>query len=334
MTELLNGLPCSFLSFADDGTIVSTNDTLRALLGYAPGELEGRPFDFLLPPGGRVFYQTHFFPLLKLHGRVEEIYLILRSSEGADVQVLVYGARREREGITTNDCICIRVTRRELIQDEMARVRERLIGVLGHDLRVPMTSAAFAAETLLRTENLSPAGQRLALASIASARRGARMTMELLDFARVRFAGGIPVERRPADLRVIVDKVIAELKTIHPEASIALSVEGDARGAWDADRAAQAAANLVSNAIEHGREGTPVKISLRGEPEVVVLEVRNEGAAPPAELFVPFQQGARSGGLGLGLFIVREIVEAHRGTVGALAENGEFLVRAVWPRNG
>jgi PAS domain S-box-containing protein len=328
----LNGLPCFFVSFSDDGTILSTNDTVLDLLGFERGELEGKPLDAIFPTGGRVFYQTHLYPLMKLQGSVEEIYFVLRAKNGAEVPVLIYGARREKERPPSNDCVFIRITRREHIQDELARVRERLIGVLGHDLRVPMTSAAFGLETLVRREKLSPEGQRLALASMASARRAARMTMDLLDFARVRFAGGIPIDRQPADLRVTVEKVIAELTTIHPAVSLVLEVQGDVRGSWDADRAAQVAANLISNAIEHGHEGTPVEVSLEGGPDSVVLEVRNAADTPPAELFAPFQGGRRSSGLGLGLFIVREIMQAHGGTVDAVDEGGEFRVRALWPR--
>src|SRR5689334_15977146 len=94
MDELLNYAPCGFLTFADDGTILEVNAALLALLGCERGEILGRHFEVLLPAGGRVFYQTHFFPLLKLHGKAEEIYFSLRSKSKPDLPVLVNATAR------------------------------------------------------------------------------------------------------------------------------------------------------------------------------------------------------------------------------------------------
>lgn len=333
MDDALNRLPCGFLSFADDGVIRAINDTLLELLGYERAELEGRHIELLLPAGGRVFYHTHLFPMLRLQGKIEEIYFLLRAKDGTTIPVLVYGKRTG----TANECVFIHVTRREKYQAEIAQARERLIGILGHDLRVPLTSVTLGAEVLLRHEKLSPDAQQTALSILASSRRAARMTTDLLDFTRARFAGGIPIQRRPADLREVAEKVLSELRTIHPEVPIELTIEGDCRGKWDPDRAAQVVANLTGNAIDHRRDGSPVIVDLHGLAETVVLEVRNasdKSIANPEELFSPFHQGAGSTGLGLGLFIVREIMQAHVGSVTAAAAGGEFRVRAVWPRGG
>ncbi|HYR27780.1 MAG TPA: histidine kinase dimerization/phospho-acceptor domain-containing protein, partial [Thermoanaerobaculia bacterium] len=192
----MNRLPCGFLSFDDDGTILLANDRLLELLGRTREEVEGAPFVSILAPGGAAFYQTHFFPILRMHGAAEEIYLVLRTKEDALIPMLAYAARGE-----VNECVFISVTRREAYQDEIARARERLMGILGHDLRVPLTSITLGAETLLRRNTLSDEDQQLALSMLASARRAARMTTDLLDFARARFAGGIPVQRQPIDLR-------------------------------------------------------------------------------------------------------------------------------------
>lgn len=78
MDKLLNGAPCGFLSFKDDGTILQVNATLSDWLGFKPEELIGRSLDSILSIGGRIFHQTHIFPLLKLHGRAEEIYFSLK----------------------------------------------------------------------------------------------------------------------------------------------------------------------------------------------------------------------------------------------------------------
>jgi anti-anti-sigma regulatory factor len=119
MDELLDTAPCGFLAFADDGTILAANTTLLGWLGRARPDVLGRHFESLLPPGGRIFYQTHFFPLLKLHGRAEEIYLSLRPSAGPDVEVLAHAARRERAGAPANDCVFVPMRQRRRFEDEI-----------------------------------------------------------------------------------------------------------------------------------------------------------------------------------------------------------------------
>jgi len=119
MDELLNTAPCGFLAFADDGTILTVNATLLGWLGYDGGELLGRHVESVLPPAGRIFYQTHFFPLLKLHGRAEEVYLSLRSGGGDDVAVLVNAARVERGGAAVNDCVFVPMRQRRRFEDEL-----------------------------------------------------------------------------------------------------------------------------------------------------------------------------------------------------------------------
>jgi PAS domain S-box-containing protein len=325
------------VSFDDDGTILAVNHMLLDLLGYRRDELEGRAFETILPPATRVFYQSHFFPLLRIQGKAEEVYFLLRASDGNDVPVLTYGVRREVATGFVNECVLIRVTLRERYQEELARARELLIAVLGHDLRVPLTAVSLGAEQLLHDEGLSPESRRTALAVLASTRRAARMTADLLDFARVRFAGGIPVQRAPVDLRVVLEKVIAELRAIYPSVPIDVRIDGDCRGSWDADRTAQVMTNLLGNAIDHGREGAVVAVDLEGGKEAVVLEVRNVAEAiddPTLQnIFSPFDRRSGSGGLGLGLFVAREVAQAHGGGVTASRADGQFVIRVVLPRS-
>ncbi|HEX2204710.1 MAG TPA: PAS domain-containing sensor histidine kinase [Longimicrobium sp.] len=121
--ELLDHAPCGFVSFADDGTLLAVNATLREMLGYARGELEGARIDRLLTVGSRLFYQTHFFPMVRLHGRAEEVFLLLRHRDGGDVGVLVNAARRERGGAFVSDCVMMRVAERRKFEDELLRAR-------------------------------------------------------------------------------------------------------------------------------------------------------------------------------------------------------------------
>jgi signal transduction histidine kinase len=116
----------------------------------------------------------------------------------------------------------------------------------------------------------------------------------------------------------------------------------DLTGPWDPDRLEQVASNLVSNAIDHGEPGTPVRVDLGAAVAQVSLTVRNAGPGLPPELmehlFEPFsrppdERSRKASGLGLGLFICREIVRGHGGTITALAADGEMAVTVRLPRS-
>jgi PAS domain S-box-containing protein len=122
--SLLETAPCGFVSFADDGTIRAANATLRDMLGYGRDELQGGRFESILNVGSRIFYQTHFFPLVKLQGRAEEIFLLLRSKTGDDVPTLCNAVRRERGGEWITDCVFIRVSERQKFEDALLRAKK------------------------------------------------------------------------------------------------------------------------------------------------------------------------------------------------------------------
>lgn len=119
MDELLNTAPCGFLSFADDGAILVVNRTLTVWLSYEETEVVGRHFEHVLPPGGRIFYQTHFFPLLRLHGRAEEVYFSLRASDGSQLPVMANAVRAVRGGSPINDCVFVPMRQRRRFEDEL-----------------------------------------------------------------------------------------------------------------------------------------------------------------------------------------------------------------------
>jgi PAS domain S-box-containing protein len=123
MDSLLNTAPCGFVSFADDGTIVDINQTLTDMLGYPRVELLGWHMEKILPPGGRIFYHTHVFPLLKMHGTVDEVYLPLRTRDGRDLPMLLNGVRRERDHRVLNDCVVLRMLQRHEYEDQLLQAR-------------------------------------------------------------------------------------------------------------------------------------------------------------------------------------------------------------------
>src|SRR6188768_1678061 len=145
MEELLARAPCGFLSFADDGRILLLNSTLLEMLSFENEELAGRLIDVILPPGSRVFYQTHFFPLLRLHGRADEIYLSLRGKDGREIPILANAVRHEWDGMAVNDCVFMRMSQRSRFEDEILAARkeaerankakDEFLAALSHELR-------------------------------------------------------------------------------------------------------------------------------------------------------------------------------------------------------
>jgi PAS domain S-box-containing protein len=122
--ELLNNAPCGFLSFNDDGIIVIVNATLLKLLEYASHEVIGKKIEIILPIASRIFYQTHFFPLLKMHGKAEEIYFSLKSKQSINIPMLINAVRREKEGNYFNDCIFIPIRQRIQYEDEILKAKK------------------------------------------------------------------------------------------------------------------------------------------------------------------------------------------------------------------
>jgi signal transduction histidine kinase len=209
--------------------------------------------------------------------------------------------------------------------EEEARFRERFIGIVGHDLRSPLGAITFAAAVLLQQDECSDAQSRVVRRIARSADRMARMIRDLLDFTRSREGGGMPLTRRPTDLRAVCRQVVEEAELANPRREVHFTAQGDVSGVWDADRLAQVASNLLGNALGHGPTDGLVHLRLRDRGAgSVLLEVHNDGPPIPPDLlpalFDPFRRSARADvgtadGLGLGLFIVHQIVAAHGGTI-------------------
>ncbi len=218
--------------------------------------------------------------------------------------------------------------------------RDRFIGILGHDLRNPLSSIVMGIEILSRL----PAPYARTVSTVTrSAHRIEAIIRDLLDFARGRLGGGIPIAPKRCDLRLICDEVIEEIKQAHPTRVIRFEGTGDLQGEWDSDRIEQVISNLVGNAIEHGAD--PILLTSRAEADRVITAVQNQGSPIPdtviPTLFEPFTSGAqdlqdrhdRHEGLGLGLYIANEIVHAHGGTLAVSSVEGETIFTFTLPRS-
>jgi two-component system sensor histidine kinase/response regulator len=219
---------------------------------------------------------------------------------------------------------------------ETLRLNEMFAAVLGHDLRNPL-SAILTAAQLLELKSSDEAVQRTASRMLSSGKRMSRLIDDMLDLARARLAGGIPIKREHLDLGCVIERVVQEQQAAHPSRHIELRAQGDLNGEWDMERLAQVASNLIGNALQHGQDGEPVQIDLDGtQADVVVLSVKNSGriaAETLPHIFDPFRRGedepGRTGGLGLGLYIAQQIVHAHQGSVNVQSPDGAHTVFSV-----
>ena len=207
--------------------------------------------------------------------------------------------------------------------EDRALFAEQMVGIVSHDLRNPLSAIQLSAYVLARADLAGP--QRKALERITSStQRAQRLIEDLLDFTVARVGSGLSVTLAPIDLHPVVASAAEELRTTFPGREIEhLSVgQGACRG--DADRLTQAIGNLVANAMTYGAFDRPVRLTSRIEPETFAIEVHNAGKPIPADqlagLFEPMTRGGGGGttgrSVGLGLFIVCEIVRAHGGEVG------------------
>ena len=216
----------------------------------------------------------------------------------------------------------------------VAEFRELFIAILGHDLRNPLGSIVMGGASLLRRGNLDARDADTAKRIVRSGQRITRMTTQLLDMTHARLPGGLPIEPAVTDMAEVCRNVVGEFAG----KSIELEVHGPVTGIWDSDRVAQVLSNLVGNALQHAASETCVGIDARVDGAEVVVEVRNQGDRIPSDLFPfifePFrrarpQEPSVTGNLGLGLYIAKQIVLSHGGSLDASSSDSTttFVMR-------
>jgi signal transduction histidine kinase len=192
---------------------------------------------------------------------------------------------------------------------------------------------------LLRARHAEPESQVMLARLDNSVRRMASIVDQLLDVTRARLGTGISLDRTPLYLRPLIASVLDELRLAFRTTAFELRGD-DVNGGWDGDRLAQVISNLASNAAQYGKRGGSVTVEIARAGGFATIAIVNEIRDAPISgalletLFDPFKRGRdtkRPGGLGLGLYIVREIVSAHGGTIEVTSDNAGTTFRVVLP---
>lgn len=229
-----------------------------------------------------------------------------------------------------------------LFSAQVDQARNLLLGMLGHDMRLPLNTILMTAQYLSALN----AGANVSEAAARLIRSGASMKAlldDLIDFNRTTLGLGIKIDAAEGDLATLLKDELEQLRAAHPSRQIELEISGDTRGLWDGVRLQQLVRNLVVNAIRYGAADTPIQVVLTGDAANVTIEVKNSGPAIEKgllkQIFDPLKRGLgqsnsndSGAGLGLGLYIVREIARAHGGEATVRSDNEETVFTVRLPR--
>jgi signal transduction histidine kinase/putative methionine-R-sulfoxide reductase with GAF domain len=345
LEAVLRQLPVGVaLAEAPSGRVIMSNASLERLLGPAAPA----------PSGAGAAAEAGLTRGLHVGPAVAPLARAVTSGEATEGEEIIVERGDGSRAVTIQSAVPVRdgqgrvvggvvavvdITERKALEERLratAEFRESFIGILSHDLRNLVATIGGTAHVLLAGGGLDPRTSELVARIGRTSERMGRMIRDLLDFTRGRLGGGMPIAPQPVDLAEICGQVADEFRAAHPDREIRLEVEGDVTGRWDPDRLAQALTNLCKNAIDYGAPRAPVEVRAAGQDRSVELTVANTGPPIPADvlptLFDPYRRASsreHRTGLGLGLFIVREIARAHGGTIEPRSLDGrvEFSLR-------
>lgn len=359
LADLYETAPCGYLSLTPDARVAKLNLTLAEWLGRSSESLVGQPFHALLGFGGRIGFETHLAPLLRMQGFANELALDLLHADGSKLPMIGNAAEKRS---ATGEHLFTRFTlfkaddrlsyERGLVaalarseaaiaaEHQTAVLREQFIAVLGHDLRNPLFALTAGVRMLGEREPLSDRGRAILAEMKASVARAVALVEDVLDFARGRLGGGLNVALRPTQsLEPLLTQVTNEIRAIAPGRQIVTRFDITRPVDCDPERMGQLASNLLGNAITHGAQDAPIHFTAETTEYRFTLWVANAGepiaATARAQLFQPFFRDAVRGsqqGLGLGLFIVNEIAKEHGGMMEVVSNDAETRFTLSMPR--
>ena len=343
--DRLDHAPCGFVSFGDDSRICYINSTLLERLGYAREDLLDRHVETILTVPARIFHQTHFFPLVKLHGRAREVFMLLRTRAGDDVGMLCNAIRRERSGSATTDCVFMEVHERRKFEDALLQARSAadeankakstFLAVMSHELRTPLNAISGYVQLLdMGIHGPVTQAQRDTLARIdRSQRHLLRLINDVLNLARIE-AGRVDYVSEPVKLSDVISDTVpmVEPQMASKKLRLESDVSSDLVAKADREKLQQIVVNLLTNAMKFTPSGGTVSVDAkaRGAAEVM-LSVIDTGIGIPENMvdkvFEPFIQvdvsRSRAGeGTGLGLAISRDLARGMGGDLWAESKLG------------
>ena len=355
--DMFENAPCGYMTLQTNGRIQRVNKTLLGWTGHTADQMTGQRFTDFLNMAGRIYYETHIAPLLRMQGFFNEFAIDMVSATGEPLQMIANALEaRDASGKPLfTRLVLIKATDRrryeyELLQArEMAKIslereretselREQFIAVLGHDLRNPLASISAGARILGREAKSDTEHQVVAMLQ-ATVTRMAGLIDNVLDFARGRLGSGITLNRDASKpLEPVLHQVIDELRLSWPARQIEVEYAINVPVNCDRGRIGQLVSNLVGNALTHGAANEPVRVSAATEQGLFRFSVVNRGEpiseAAIERLFEPFFRGEvrKSGqGLGLGLYIASQIAKAHEGTLTVTSTPDETRFTFVMP---
>ena len=341
MDPLLDSAPFGFLVARDDGYVEQANRTLADMLDTMVEGLVGHHVDTLLTTPSRIFYQSHFFPVLKLQGQVHEVYVNLNSASGSEVPVLLNARRRDTEHGPRYDWALIPMRTRNEYENEILKARrvaeeassakDTFLSFVSHELRSPL-AAVIGWTALLSRGDVEPDKARRGLEAIdRNAKLQLKLVDDMLDHARLA-SGKVRVELTHLDARQVLEAVLDSLEATAAAKKIVLKREigaGNMGIAADPDRLQQVFWNVLNNAVKFTPEGGRVTAAIRRSDGWIEVTVTDTGKGITAA-FLPYvfesfrQEEGRvvraEGGLGLGMSITRQLIELHGGSISAASE--------------
>lgn len=223
--------------------------------------------------------------------------------------------------------------------ERINHARDLFLGTLIHDMRNPLGAASQSAQLLGMVGELNKKQGILVDQISTSLSRVTQMVANLIDVVRARLGKGVPLSPAFVDMGKTIQQAVNEARAAHPEQAIQVKCMGDLTGEWDNQRIEQILSNLIGNAIQHGAKTATISVIATGNKQDINISVHNEGV-PISEsvvstIFDPLTRGGNSPNennptnLGLGLFIVKEIVEAHGGKIHVSSSEGEGTTFSV-----
>ena len=355
--DMFENAPCGYITLLPNGRIKRVNKTLLSWTGRTAEQMTGQRFSDFLNMAGRIYFETHIAPLLRMQGFFNEFAIDVVTAAGEPLQMIanaLEGRNADGKALFTRLALIKATDRRryehELLtardvaktnlesEREASELREQFIAVLGHDLRNPLASISAGARILGREAKSDKEHQVIAMLE-TTVLRMAGLIDNVLDFARGRLGGGLTLDRDTRKpLEPVLHQVIDELRLSSPGRQIQAEYAIDVPVNCDRSRIGQLVSNLVGNALSHGASNEPVRVRAATEDGLFKLSVANGGEPIPeavmGKLFEPFFRGevrASRQGLGLGLHIAAQIAKAHEGTLAVSSTSEETRFTFLMP---